>query len=195
MLDAALKSFPVSYGQAASLAGLEAMLTQYYGMRQSIRQVSDEKEYQAIARIAMLSQNNYVVASQMALGAAMASNDIGNEYLRPIYQFVAYALEPYHGNQELVDAAQSVAAASRQIEALSEKPKAFARWVIRAGAYDDPVAFRAAMTGFCSVKPSPADIRILGSAFKTAQSYLRKDYANPSYASGAQKDLNPLRNR
>jgi hypothetical protein len=193
LLDSAMKRKPFVYGEAASVAGTEAMLVQFYGMRQSLRSLPAEQDRKSVARISHLMQNDYVIAGQMALGAELMGGRIPPGILGPLARYVTNSTEPYHGDDELTSVNDQIKRATVMLGPMSEKPRAFARWAMRAAGFDDAVALDAAMAGLCLSSPSSNDMKLLGQAYQVAKLDRSKAYRDPSIHSGAEPSLNPLR--
>lgn len=192
LIDAAIRGKTFVYSEGAAVVATEAMLVQYYGMRQSLRSLPEESDRKAVARIAHLIQNNNVVAAQMALGSLMVGHPTAN-VPRPLYTYVNNATEPYHGDDELNGLAQQIASATAMTDDMSSKPKAFARWIVRAAAFEDAIAHDAAMSGFCMSSPTATDHKQLKAAFDVAKLDRSRKYRDPAVHSGGMPDLNSLR--
>lgn len=191
LIEAAMRGKTFVYGENAAVVATEAMLVQYYGMRQSLRSLPSEPDRKAVGRIAHLIQNNSVVAAQMALGSYVVAHPAG-DVPRPLYTYVNNATEPYHGDDELNRLAEQIKLATTMTEEMSPKPKAFARWVIRAAAFEDAVAHDAAMAGFCMSSPTLNDHNLMKSAYGVAKLDRSRKYRDPAVHSGGMPDLNPL---
>lgn len=186
LLDKAREGKEIQFPEGASLAGLDAILQRYYGMNKSLRtMVTDPVQFAIISRIAVLIQNNYAVAAQMALGASIADGR-GDKYtLHYIRKYVEPIYEPYDGEPELTLLAKNFESAMKEVRGISPKPLAFARWGIRAAIYDDYLALDAARIGFCASNPSDMDSKKFSEIFKKYRSNPKMNFPNPSVSAGA----------
>lgn len=190
LLDAAMKGRTFEYTQNASVVGTEAMLIQYYGMRLSLRSIPSESDRAAVARVAHLMQNNFVIAGQMALGATTQSGTVPPMIQEPLAKYVTNATEPFHGDDELTTISENLKKANDMIAPMTEKPRVFARWVVKAAAFDDSIAYDAALSALCMSEPTAADLKVLKSAFDIAKIDRNKKFRDPAIFSGALPDLN-----
>lgn len=195
LLEQAMRGKKFDYNEAASLVGTESMLMQYYGMRMSLRSVADERMRAGVARISQLMQNDYVIAAQMALGAGSLRTQLPAAVAQPLAKYVDNATEPFHGDEELTMLSEQIQRAMVVTEGMSPRPRAFARWVMRAAAFDDAVALDAAMAGYCMSAPSAQDDKLLAQAHAIARLDRSKTYRDPAVFSGAQPDLNTIRKK
>lgn len=190
LLDAAMKGKTFEYNANASVVGTEAMLIQYYGMRLSLRSIPSEADRLAVQRVAQLMQNNFVIAGQMALGATSQSGAVPTAIQEPLAKYVTNATEPFHGDDELTTITENLKKATEKIEPMSEKPRTFARWLVKAAAFDDAVAYDASLSALCMSQPTDADMKILKGAYDIAKIDRNKNYRDPAVFSGALPDLN-----
>ena len=169
VLDAGMVGKRFDRKPAVSLAATESMLVKYYGMRPSLRSLPVGSDRKAVETIAYMMDNGNVVAGQMALGALNPRNNLPPDMMRILSGYVNAVTEPTGEDQELIAAKEKVDKAIQMAEGMSPQPRAFARWLMKAAAWEDGVAHDAAMSGFCSSEPSANDLDLLKKALKVAK--------------------------
>lgn len=169
ILDLAIAGKKFDHDSASALTATQAMLVQYYGLKQSLRSLPVESDREAMGRITLLMKNNNVVAGQMALGALRPKNNLPKDMMRVLDAYVTTITEPEDEDSELKDIEIKLEKAMAMTSSMSPQARAFARWAMKAAAFEDGVAHDAAMIGFCSSKPNPADKEMLLNALKVAK--------------------------
>lgn len=177
------KSFSLSAG--ASLVSLETNLVQLYGLNQSLKSIPSDKGRDAIGRVALMIENNYVIAAKMTLGASVLDGLIPEPILSYVSRYVSTMTEPYHEDAELLDLQRKSAKGIDMVRSMSPKPLAFARWMIYGSAWDDRIAMDAALMGFCSANPTIADLKLLNEAVDVSRLDRGSKYADPHSHGGA----------
>lgn len=168
LLAAATRNKPFATSPADAYRMFDDILVSY-GLTSPLRDLPRGPERSAMARIAYLVMNDYVVAAQMAYGAAQRSGALAGRLAYITGNMVNTATEPYAGDPELAGIARKIAAADAALQPVSAAPRNFARWAVRGYAFGDVVAIDASLAGFCMSEPSAGDVEALLKAVEIAR--------------------------
>ena len=169
LLDKAMKGKKFDLNAGASLVSLETNLVQYHGLASSVRSIPDDEGRRAMGRVASLIENNYAIAAKMALGASIMRGLVPQPILKPLSSYVTTMTEPHGEAPDLMEIDRKITQAQQIIGNMSEKPRAFARWVVLGYAWDDRVAIDASLAGYCTSSPTAADHKLLETAVGVAR--------------------------
>jgi hypothetical protein len=168
LLDQASASRPMKFNEKESIAEFDARLRAHdRGMSSEIAQ--GDQATRAVRLVARLYANMYVVAAQMAQGAAANQSLWPERLTRSVGDMVYVAHEPIQEGDDFSKIASLVKAADEVIVGMGKPRAAYARWVIRGYAYDDAIAIAAATAGYCASGPSADENRLLEQAVKIAR--------------------------
>ncbi|ABM39231.1 hypothetical protein [Polaromonas naphthalenivorans] len=70
LLNTAMKGKKYGLNQVASVASLETNLVQLHGGKVSLKSINSNEGRDAVKRVALLIENNYVIAARMAISAS-----------------------------------------------------------------------------------------------------------------------------
>jgi hypothetical protein len=158
-----------------ALATLDGWLTSRYGLRKPLT-IMPEGQGRAAARlVAYLEINNYVIAAQMAGGAAAKTRAIDPERMHALAHFVSVAVSPDDEDPELSEIAGKLERAGRLLQRMPTRLRAAGTWIARGYAFDDNVAIDASMAAFCMAHPSPAEVLQLREVVLAARLFRPKD--------------------
>lgn len=169
LLNVAMKKEKFKLSEKESVTLSERMMVSYYALKRPLNSIKDEGSRHEAVRMAVLMQNFHPIAAQMALGVTIRQNVMPQDILNPLYLFITQATEPVMDDPELADFEARVQKATQHMAAMTPKPLAFARWVVRAVAFSDSVAFNASMMGYCMSNPAAGDHQLLRAGYKIAK--------------------------
>lgn len=149
------KEFPTN--EAHSLRNFSRLLTGEYGLSKPLEAITDPEASKAIGRISLLISNNYVIAAQMALGVATVSKALPKEVADRAGDMIFTATDPTDHDKDLMALQKQFTEADAAFAGSNPRVRAFARWVLKGYAFNDPIAIDAAVTGYCQSSPSAAD--------------------------------------
>ena len=155
--------------QSASLGTLDEWLTSRYNLRKPLSIMEAGRGRDAATIIAYLLMNDYVIAAQMAHGAAAKSGAIDAERLGAIGRLVNTATQADEDDEELLDIDSKLKQAKAIIDSMPAALRAPATWMTRGYAFDDNVAIDTSMAAFCASRPTVADIQKLREAVLKAR--------------------------
>lgn len=177
-LRTAMRGKPFPLAPQDAYATMDQVLTTHYGLRQPLAMIKDTGAREAITLVASLLLNDYVIAAQMAYGARLINAPIPDPARQGIRSMVYTAVEPYPGDEELEKIAQAIEKADKIVAGMTTHAKIYARWVVRAAAFEDAVAMDAAMTGWCSGVVTADDVAKLKQASELAR--LKRPVSKPA---------------
>jgi hypothetical protein len=169
LLDEAARGRRFKIDDQESLAQFDSMLVTQYGLANPIALLADETAKGAFGRTAKFVMNNYVIAAQMAHGAALRANLISGEHAKLAGYFIYTATEPYPGDTEIAGIAERLAQARKLLGAMDPRLIGFSSWALRAFAFDDKLAADASLRGYCALMPSAADNKLLSEAINAVR--------------------------
>ena len=148
-----------------------------HGYKGSFVQMSGASQV-AVRRIASLAHNEYIIASQMAYGIHMRQGVLDKDVAMFMGWMLLGLTEDSDQTPETNMTNGIINDSMVYIEKLSPTVKGYARWAIRAFAFDDQVAIDASMAGVCMSSPSKAELESLGKAIRNAQFDPKRDYVS-----------------
>lgn len=180
LLIAGVQGKAFAHGPQESLTWLESTLTMY-GNRQPLSKLRGPTKA-AVTRVAMLVNNDYTIAAQMAHGINQLSGTVDPLLGQYIGNLVINLTEPaedipeIEATNKLID--RSIALLNR--EGVSDEVKSFAKWAVRAFAYDDDVAIDTALAGICMSSASERELRVIEKGILQARFDPKRDYSRPA---------------
>lgn len=191
LLLAAAQNKPFPKQPPSSLDWMQAGLSTH-GFTGSLADLRGPAQM-ASMRIASLADNDYTIASQMAYGIHVRQGLFSKSLADLMGYFIFGLTENSDQTPENNNTNAMINDAMAHLASMPPAVKGYAKWALRAYAYDDVVAIDAAMAGVCMSSASKADMVSLGKAIKFAQFDPKYDYKKPKpfEAPKAQKSPKP----
>lgn len=160
LLESAMRGKKFTMSAQASLLAFDQRLVRY-GLQTPLAALSPGAEREAVTRVAQLVENGYVVAAQMALGAARRSGVLSPHIQMIVGNMVGTATEASEADPDLAKIGSMLVQAKESVAAMPELQRGFATWSVQGYAFDDPIAVDAALAGFCLTDPAPSAVQQL----------------------------------
>lgn len=134
-----------------ALGEMDTLLTSSYGLRQPLATLTNKRALNQMALVSQLVMSGYVVSAKMLIGVVEREAVVPAETVRISRNMIYTLHEPTGDDDVLLKIEQKVKQADVGVSKVSVSRQSYARWVIRAYAYNDPIAVDAALSGYCSV--------------------------------------------
>jgi hypothetical protein len=161
MLEHAMRGKRMDMERTSAFGEFDALLTSSYGLRNPLATLANPLARKRMEDVSQLVVSGYVVAAQMMQGVMIKEGVVPRETLKIVGNMVYSALEPDGEDPALGDIDTKVRSADNELTKIGVDRRPFARWLIRAYAYNDPVAVDAALAGYCAAKPTTDESKLL----------------------------------